>query len=276
MTSKRFQEMRNRAKRSPKPHGICFAEALLGEAPWLNFTKDYKPLSSGKSIEPLKITPIRVKEDVSNGSLSEKKEVLNSLKEFAKTTLGDKTKKKIYIPGGEVKLEKTSEDGVDFYNHIEIEGKQIENSLPTARVCFVGNFEKDLESKDKTEDKAQSLELLERMISAMGLESGDYLVIDRIQFDHQGLDKLVQKIINVKPEFIIAFGGKTANFFLGKQERLQKTHGQFFNIKFSSKTSSNDSTVSQVVPIFHPDYLLINLDMKRTAWNDLQKVMKAL
>ena len=31
-----------------------------------------------------------------------------------------------------------------------------------------------------------------------------------------------------------------------------------------------------MVPIFHPDFLKINPKMKRTAWDDLQKVMRMI
>ena len=44
-------------------------------------------------------------------------------------------------------------------------------------------------------------------------------------------------------------------------------HGQFFEKQYGD-------TAFSLMPVFHPDFLVINPNMKRTAWADLQKVME--
>lgn len=73
-----------------------------------------------------------------------------------------------------------------------------------------------------------------------------------------------------QPMVVISLGATLTNILLGKREKLSTIHGQFFNL------TTPGTYNYQLMPIFHPDYLLINPNMKRTAWIDLQKVMKVI
>ena len=46
-------------------------------------------------------------------------------------------------------------------------------------------------------------------------------------------------------------------------------HGKVLEIEHKSQTIN-------LVPLFHPEYLLINPNMKRKVWNDLQEIIKKL
>ena len=78
----------------------------------------------------------------------------------------------------------------------------------------------------------------------------------------------------LRPQFVIPMGAIATNMTLEKRERLSKVHGEFF----TKSLNINERNVHKymVVPIFHPEFLLINPNMKRTAWLDLKKVIEYL
>jgi uracil-DNA glycosylase family 4 len=66
---------------------------------------------------------------------------------------------------------------------------------------------------------------------------------------------------------VVTLGAFASNLLLEGQERLSKIHGNFFPRSFS------DNFHTQIVPLFHPNFLLINPSMKKSAWMDMQKIM---
>jgi len=141
-------------------------------------------------------------------------------------------------------------------------------------VVFVG----DTYSEEKGED------LLGKMIQAMKLKSGEF---HRIPFDEKMEEindlsqnfvtptpetlALLEKIKIFKPQYVVSLGATITNILLGKRDKLSGIHGQFFDKKINI---NNDSYTYHLMPIFHPDFLIINPNMKRTAWIDLQKIME--
>ncbi|MCK5073739.1 MAG: uracil-DNA glycosylase [Bacteriovoracaceae bacterium] len=153
-------------------------------------------------------------------------------------------------------------------------------------VLFVGDYPKR---------KATALEaftsekgdLLNKMIQAMKLENGKWHVTFSLKC-HPIKDvftgpkiivsecskNLYKEIFHLRPRIVVAFGVFATNLLLGREEKMSKIHGRFFNRKL---VFSDGREVSfRFIPIFHPDFLLINPNMKRSAWLDLQKVMKIL
>jgi uracil-DNA glycosylase family 4 len=127
-------------------------------------------------------------------------------------------------------------------------------------------------------------DLLGKMIHAMKLKPGEF---HRFSFNEKLEDindlsknlveptpetkELFEIIKKYKPEVVVSLGATVTNILLGKREKLSGIHGQFFDKKIQI---DNDSYTYALTPIFHPDFLIINPNMKRTAWIDLQKVME--
>ena len=123
-------------------------------------------------------------------------------------------------------------------------------------------------------------DLLGKMISAMKLFGSEF---HRFKMDEQleeitdlamNLEKpsletqnLLNAIKENRPKVVVSLGATVTNILLGKREKLSTIHGQFFE-------KSIGDCVYALMPIFHPDFLIINPNMKRTAWTDLQKVME--
>jgi uracil-DNA glycosylase family 4 len=68
----------------------------------------------------------------------------------------------------------------------------------------------------------------------------------------------------------VTLGANSTHKILKVQDRLTQLHGQFFNRKIE-----NIGTFI-VVPLFHPSIIENNQNMKKTAWTDMQKIMKQL
>lgn len=127
-------------------------------------------------------------------------------------------------------------------------------------------------------------DLLGKMIVAMKLRPGEF---NRVSFNEKLEDvndlaanlsnptpetvELLEQIKKFKPNIVVSLGATVTNILLGKREKLSGIHGQFFE---KSVSLNNESYTYQLMPIFHPDFLVINPNMKRTAWIDLQKVME--
>ena len=125
-------------------------------------------------------------------------------------------------------------------------------------------------------------DLLGKMISAMKLTSTEFYrhpmdpelddIIDlekNLLHPSPATQKLFSVIATKRPKIVVSLGATVTNVLLGKREKLSTIHGQFFE-------KQQDECVYSLMPLFHPDYLLINPNMKRTAWIDLQKVMERI
>ena len=155
---------------------------------------------------------------------------------------------------------------------IENDPKIALNSNTLSLVLFVGD------SFTKGDD------LLGKMIVAMKLRTGEY---NRFAFNEKLEEvndleenllkpsietvELLEQIKKFKPNIVVSLGATITNILLGKREKLSGIHGQFIE---KSVSLNNESYTYQLMPIFHPDFLNINPNMKRTAWIDLQKVME--
>ena len=127
-------------------------------------------------------------------------------------------------------------------------------------------------------------DLLGKMIGAMKLKPGEFqrITFDETLEDIVDLDQnsqyqnpatrsLYEKILDYRPEVIVSLGATVTNLILNKREKLSGIHGQFIEKTICLDDRSHSFSL---VPLFHPDFLMINPNMKRTAWIDLQKVME--
>jgi uracil-DNA glycosylase len=138
-------------------------------------------------------------------------------------------------------------------------------------VLFVHNYSTDaLALPEDRRGEAPSEQLLQRMIKAMKMPEGSYesLVIDEER------DLFINKLSKTKVNIVVPMGAIATNLVLGKQERISKIHGKFYSKNLEYQNGQVRSF--QVVPVFNPEMILINPNMKRSTWLDLQKIMEKL
>lgn len=164
-------------------------------------------------------------------------------------------------------------------NHLKLEKTEpVALTQYKSLVMFVGDSFLEENSTKGEED------LLGKMIAAMKLKNHEFCRIpfNRKLEDVMDLDEnlknptpetqaLFSAIAENKPMIVVSLGAIVTNILLGKRDKLSGIHGQFFE---KSIVHEHESHNYQLLPIFHPEFLIINPNMKRTAWIDLQKVME--
>lgn len=137
----------------------------------------------------------------------------------------------------------------------------------------------------------EKLLLLKRMALAMNLLEEEYEISLTLkcppsdEMQTELIDKMSSKCLQylhreiciLRPKVIIALGVLPFKRLLNREDRLANVHGQFFNVNFQYRNIHKIfKHTCKVVPIFNLDYILLNPQMKRIVWSDLQLVMKYL
>jgi len=256
-----------------------FGEALMGETPWIK--KDAVKSTLMK-------TP-------SKETYSEKVQVIESLERFAQEKTTELQTNIIKLDGGELHVR--SEPGWDDLEHFEtaenlkthlkLDPRLLEIILngkrpKVVKVLFVSETfrsweEVSPELKSGLIDELlagfplKTAELFERMIRAMKLGPSEILIYPVEGENEMDFAKDVMEIAAFyQPEVIITLGAKATHRILKNNDRLSLVHGQFFNRRMGERGNF------QVVPLFHPSIIETNQNMKKTAWADMQKIMKHL
>jgi uracil-DNA glycosylase family 4 len=117
--------------------------------------------------------------------------------------------------------------------------------------------------------------LLTKMIEAMGFARSEVYIANivkcrppqnRAPFKEEAeacIPYLFKQIELVKPKVIVCLGSVSTQYLLKTTVSISKIRGTFV-----------DMNGIQVMPTFHPSYLLRSPNMKKFAWEDLQKVME--
>jgi DNA polymerase len=154
---------------------------------------------------------------------------------------------------------------------------------PAARICFVGEAPGADEDAQGLPFVGRAGQLLDRMITAMGLDpERDVYVCNIVKCrppdNRKPTDEematcipfLHEQLRTVTPEVIVTLGNTAAQGLLGTKLGITKLRGQWKLYKGSI----------QVMPTYHPSYLLRpspqQAEAKKQAWEDLQQVMKEL
>ncbi len=260
---------------SPK----TFGAALLGDTSWwVPPTEIAPPLSAH--------TP---------GEVSERSHVLESLERFALDKTREEKTPVLKIPGGELHVHSEVPPGpAKAYGTIaELRaGLKLDPRLTDlvlsgktpgkVQVLFVsekfrpwddvaGELKSGLESELLAGFPARTAELFGRMIAAMKLSREEVILFpveDADEVDY-GPDVLALAAY-FRPEIVVTLGAKATARILKSTDRLSLVHGQFFPRQLA------DALTIQVVPLFHPSIIETNQNMKKTAWADMQKIMKHL
>ena len=201
--------------------------------------------------------------------LNEKANTLNALEEFVidKTENKEEGSKSIKFKGGELKV-KPAEDTLPTLSLNY--GPEALDKNQKVKYLFLGDTYK------KKENSEEEMDLLANMIIAMKLGPEEYVRMSYEDSDYNGdeFKKIASVIYSSQPDIVITLGAVATNNLIGKRERLSRVHGKIFNRLLSFK--NKEEFKIHLMPVFHPDFLKINPNMKRAAWIDLQKAMEYL
>lgn len=153
----------------------------------------------------------------------------------------------------------------------------------TVRLLVVGDWLiGDAEGSQNSVFGAEQDVMLSRMFAAMKLPESDVFVTnivkcslpETIRPEREEISTCVQllyrQIARLRPQLICTMGTVASQTLLGKTASLSQLRGKFYQIEFA------DGLIIPVLATYHPSYLLKNAEMKRPAWDDLQKVIQRL
>jgi len=145
-------------------------------------------------------------------------------------------------------------------------------------VCFIGEGPGADEDAQGFPFVGKAGQLLDRMIEAMGLGRDEVYVCNVVKCRPPDNRKpepdemaacmpyLNEQLELVAPRVIVALGATAVQGLLGTTEGIMRLRG-----KWKSYRGQID-----VMPTFHPAYLLRTPDAKREVWNDLQEVLRRI
>jgi DNA polymerase len=148
---------------------------------------------------------------------------------------------------------------------------------PDARLVFVGEApgrDEDLQGEPFVGEAGQ---LLTKIIEAMGFSRKDVYICNVIKCRPPGNRNpspeeveschpfMLRQIRAISPEVVVALGTFAAQTLLRTREPISRLRGRF-----------HDYHGIQLMPTFHPAYLLRNPAMKREVWDDMKEVMRKL
>lgn len=256
-----------------------FSEALLGKPVWARST----------------VLPKKKSHPIPQESFTEKAQVIESLERFAHEKAKDLNTEVLKVEGGEIHLKNSAvwDEVGSFSNLEELKTSfKLEEELLSitfkdkkqggVKAIFVSEKYRPFEEargelKGSFIDELiigfplKTAELFERMIMAMKFSPEEVIILPVEGHNEDDLAKEVMEVAAFyRPEVLITLGAKATQRILKSNDRLSLVHGQFFNRKLGE-----DHTI-QVVPLFHPSIIETNQNMKKTAWIDMQKIMKFL
>lgn len=157
---------------------------------------------------------------------------------------------------------------------------------PNAKLVFVGEAPGESEDELGRPFVGQAGELLTRMIEAMGLSRESVYILNIVKCRPPGnrnpepievescAPYLQEQLRHLQPQVIVALGAFAAHSLLKTQVSISELRGKLKPLQLSVQFK-NGHTV-QVMPTFHPAYLLRQPSAKKEVWLDLQGVAKVL
>jgi len=144
---------------------------------------------------------------------------------------------------------------------------------PDADLMFIGEAPGQYEDEQGIPFIGPAGQLLTRIIEAMGLERGQVYIGNVLKCRppgnraplpneaHACLPYLRRQIDIIRPKIIVTLGNPATRALLNTTAGITKIRGRFVNWNGI-----------EVMPTFHPSYLLRKQAAKREVWQDMQKV----
>jgi DNA polymerase len=148
---------------------------------------------------------------------------------------------------------------------------------PNARLMFVGEGPGADEDAQGLPFVGRAGQLLNNMISAMGLKREEVYIANVVKCRPPGNRTpepdeantcspfLFRQIDAVRPEVIVALGATAATYLLGQRQPLAGLRGRMHSMRGT-----------RLIVTYHPAYLLRDPRQKKEAWADLQIAMREL
>jgi DNA polymerase len=148
---------------------------------------------------------------------------------------------------------------------------------PAADIMFVGEAPGADEDVQGVPFVGRAGQLLTKMIEAMGLSRDEVYIANVLKCRPPGNRDpqpdevetcepfLFQQVATVQPKVVIALGAFAARTLLKTQDPISRLRGRIF-----------DYRGAQLIPTFHPSFLLRSPGYKREAWEDLKKALGLL
>ena len=148
---------------------------------------------------------------------------------------------------------------------------------PNARLMFVGEGPGADEDVQGLPFVGKSGQLLNNMISAMGLKRDEVYIANVVKCRPPAnrapepveantcAQFLLRQMDVVQPEYVVALGATAAMYVLGVKQSLASLRGRFHDVRGA-----------KLAVTFHPAYLLRDPRQKAEAWKDLQMVMAGM
>jgi len=148
---------------------------------------------------------------------------------------------------------------------------------PDADLMFVGEAPGADEDMQGIPFVGRAGQLLTKMIEAINLRRDDVYIANVIKCRPPGNRNpepdeiaqcepfLFQQIAAIRPKVIVALGSFAAKTLLRSDESISRLRGRIY-----------DFHGAQLIPTFHPSFLLRSPDRKRDAWEDLKKARALL
>ena len=148
---------------------------------------------------------------------------------------------------------------------------------PGARLVFVGEgpgFEEDRQGRPFVGKAGQ---LLTKIIAAIGLDREQVYICNIIKCrppgnrnpDTEEIDScapfVMRQLQAIAPEFVCTLGTFATQTLLQTDRPISRLRGTF-----------HDVMGMQIIPTYHPAYLLRNPEKKREVWEDMKMLMQAM
>lgn len=250
------------------------------------YKSDLEKLRAGKNSNSAFSTywnyEARAKAEESGNKTSEKEQVLQSLESFTDKKISESGDNKFAFPGGEVTVQevKQLEYQVGDDLNVEVFNAPLTSHLQPSiesniKIVFLADElrPESLWSEDYINcffDEQVGV-LLKRMIAAMNINEDEYKILPTA---HEGvsLDQVATYIYKSAPMVVISLGARSTHQFLKIDEPLRDIHGEFYKVDIKG----SEQKTFDVMPLFSPKLLHSAPNMKKIAWEDMQKAMQKL